>query len=153
MHEFHRRVGIGKCLRFSYTYIKIAIEILQKLKSSIENAGMYCSTRGFAPRCCNTCTHFQCLTLTFQVFVYCKNQLFLILCRIKYFFTVLHCLCWKTKKISWHTYCQVRIYCCGVLNVNKGFWISRSLSVKSHGVDEMASHLLCTFWCWCFLAP
>ena len=71
MHEFHRRVGIGKCLKFSYTYIKIAIEMLEKLKSRIENAGMYCSTRGFAPRCCNTCTHFQCLTLTFQVFVYC----------------------------------------------------------------------------------
>ena len=46
MHEFHRRVGIGKCLRFSYTYIKIAIEILEKLKSRIENAGMYCSIEG-----------------------------------------------------------------------------------------------------------
>ena len=71
MHEFHRRVGIGKCLKFSYTYIKIAIEMLEKLMSRIENARMYCSTRGFAPRCCNTCTHFQCLTLTFQAFVYC----------------------------------------------------------------------------------
>ena len=95
MHEFHRRVGIGKCLKFSYTYIKIAIEMLEKLKSRIENASMNCSTRGFAPRCCNTCTHFQCLTLTFQVFVYYVNCTFSTTILKKYCFMLQVCITTK----------------------------------------------------------
>ena len=34
------------------------IQMLEKLKSSIENACMYCSIEGRSPECCNTCEHF-----------------------------------------------------------------------------------------------